>query len=151
MGGLTSPLSSFSDNILQFDGNVSISDMSESSYVSCFPNNESKGTIPVILNNRPVKPRHEPRTSVIKTLKRNNKILNAVTLPKVACYNMRSLMPKIKMLAADIKDRSCSLALLSEIWEKADNKKHQMKIEELYEMEGLKYLSNPRPGIKRGG
>ena len=64
---------------------------------------------------------------------------------------MRSIISKIKMLATDLTDRSCSLALLSEIWEKVDNKKHQYKIKELFEMWGLKYISTLRYGKRRGG
>ena len=30
-------------------------------------------------------------------------------------------------------------------------KKHQYKIEELFEMKGFKYISTPRPGTRRGG
>ena len=38
-----------------------------------------------------------------------------------------------------------------ELWEKLENKKHQSKLEELLEMEGIQYISTPRPGAKRGG
>ena len=30
-------------------------------------------------------------------------------------------------------------------------KKHQFKIEELFELKGMKYISTPRPGTRRGG
>ena len=57
-------------------------------------------------------------------------------------------MPKVYSFASDMEDRDVSVALLTEIWEKVENKKHQNKIEELYEMRGLKYLSTPNPGKK---
>ena len=103
------------------------------------------------MNFRPLKPVSEKRVSYVKTIKRNNKILNAAALPKVACYNMRSLIPKIEMLSTDLKDRMCSLALLTEVWENENNKKHQNKIEAMFELKGLDYVSTPRPGNKRGG
>ena len=40
---------------------------------------------------------------------------------------------------------------LTEVWTKSENKNHQFKTEELFELKGLKYISTPRPGIKRGG
>ena len=107
--------------------------------------------IPVIISVRPIKPESEKRISFKKTIKRNNRVLNAAALPKVACYNMRSLMPKIEMLATNLKDRMCSLALLTEVWEKENNKKYQSKIEAMFELKGLDYISTPRPGKKRGG
>ena len=68
----------------------------------------------------------------------------------MSCYNMRSLMPKIENLAQDIEDRNCSISLLTEVWEKAENKKHQYKIEELFEMKGLQYISTHTPETRRG-
>ena len=49
-----------------------------------------------------------------------------------------------------MEDRCCSISFLTEVWQKAENKKHQFKIEELFEMRGLKYISTPSPGTKRG-
>ena len=43
------------------------------------------------------------------------------------------------------------LLLGTEVWHKSENKKHQFKIEELLELKGLKYISTPRPGTRRGG
>ena len=37
------------------------------------------------------------------------------------------------------------------MWEKLENKKHQYKLEELFEMKGIRYISTPRPGARRGG
>ena len=60
-------------------------------------------------------------------------------------------MPKFFNFGTDMEDRSCSLSFLTEIWQKTENKKHQFKIEELFELKGLKYISTPRPGTRRGG
>ena len=64
---------------------------------------------------------------------------------------MRSLMPKIKNFKTDILEREIGLCLLSEIWEKKGKKKHKFEIEKMLEIDGLKYISTPRPSSKRGG
>ena len=48
-------------------------------------------------------------------------------------------------------ERDASISFLCEVWEKSENKKHQLKIEELLELSGISYISTPRPGAKRGG
>ena len=85
------------------------------------------------------------------TIRRDNKVLQAVTLPRISSYNMRALMAKSVSLAQDMWDRSTDISFLSEIWEQSENKRHQYKIEELYELKGYKYISTPRPGNRRGG
>ena len=48
-----------------------------------------------------------------------------------------------------MKTQGLTLGLHSEIWESKENKEHQHKIEEALELEGIQYISNPRPN--RGG
>ena len=60
-------------------------------------------------------------------------------------------MLKIQNFGIDMQDRNCSISFLTEVWEKAENKKHQLKLEELFELKGMKYISTPRPGVRRGG
>ena len=64
---------------------------------------------------------------------------------------MRSLIPKIENFSLDMKEREVDIAFLTEVWEKLENKKHQSKLVEMLEMEGVQYISTPRPGAKRGG
>ena len=45
----------------------------------------------------------------------------------------------------DIFERSIDCAFLSEIWEQKENKNHQQEIERMLEMDGLRYISTPRP------
>ena len=47
-------------------------------------------------------------------------------------------------------ERDISLSLLSEVWEQKQNKKHKLELEKLLQLDGLKYISTPRPS-KRGG
>ena len=64
---------------------------------------------------------------------------------------MRSLIAKIENFGDVMEDRNCDLSFLSEVWGKLENEKHQFKIEELFELKGMKYISTPRPGTRRGG
>ena len=88
---------------------------------------------------------------VRKSVRRDNRVLNACSLPKFASYNMRSLMPKIDNVAKDMEDRMCGIIFLTEIWEKSKSKRHQYKIEELFEMKGIKYISTARVDRVGGG
>ena len=64
---------------------------------------------------------------------------------------MRSLFPKLKNYKNDILKREIGLSLLSEVWEKKGKKKQKLEIEKMLQMDGLKYVSTPRPSSKRGG
>ena len=85
------------------------------------------------------------------TIRRDNRLLEAMSLPILSAYNMRSIWSKLDGLALDMEERDCDLAILSEVWEKKENIKHQNRIEELFEMKNTKYFSTARPGAKRGG
>ena len=86
-----------------------------------------------------------------KRIRRDNCAVQALSLPKISNYNMRSLIPKIGNFSLDMKERAVDIAFLTEVWQKAENRKHQFKLEELLEMEGVQYITTPRPGTKRGG
>ena len=64
---------------------------------------------------------------------------------------MRSFLPKVGNFSLNMKERLVDISYLTEIWTKAENKKHQFKLEELLQIEGIHYISTPRPGTKRGG
>ena len=85
-----------------------------------------------------------------KTVKRDNRMVEGLSLPIISVSNLRSLPPKLNSFKIDLLEREISLALLSEIWEKTTCKKQQFELEKMYEMEGLKYISTPRTQ-KRGG
>jgi hypothetical protein len=50
-----------------------------------------------------------------------------------------------------MRERKTDIGILTEVWEKKENKKHQFKLEEMLELGGVKYISTPRPGAQRGG
>ena len=98
-----------------------------------------------------VKFKSERGKPCLKRIRRDNRAVQALSLPKISNYNMRSLIPKIGNFSLDVKEREVDISFLTEVWEKLENKKHQSKLEELLEMEGIQYISTPRPGAKRGG
>ena len=86
----------------------------------------------------------------LKTIHRDNRIEKSLSLPVISVSNVRSLMPKIGNFKHDMIEREISVALLSEVWEKVNCKKHKSEIEKMLSAEGLKYISTPRTN-KRGG
>ena len=130
----------------QLDGNISIL-----SNLSSFCDSDVPLCIPVHTGYRPDTLLSARLPPARKTIRRDNKVLQALSLPKLSNYNMRSLMPKCENFGIDMENRNCSLSFLTEVWEKSESKKHQFKIEELLELKGLKYISTPRPGNRRGG
>ena len=145
----TLPVYDKSTLIDQLDGNISFS--SNSSFSDIQDIDSTGLPIPVLTGHRPNHPSIIQRLPhARKTVRRDNKVLQAVSLPKMSNYNMRSVMPKLFNLGTDMIDRNCSISFLTEVWQKAENKKHQFKIEELFELRGLKYISTPRPGTRRG-
>ena len=107
--------------------------------------------IPIQVGHRPAKVIYERPQHCRKRIKRDNKTVEAISLPKLTNYNMTALFSKIDNFARDMEERESDLSFLTEVWEKSENKKHQFKLEELLELRGIKYISTPRPGAQRGG
>ena len=107
--------------------------------------------IPTLVGYRPSKVIYERPPHSRKTIRRDNKTLQALTLPRITNYNMRSLFPKLGNFAQDMIERESDISFLTEVWQKQENKKHKARLEELLEMSGIKYISTPRPGAQRGG
>ena len=51
----------------------------------------------------------------------------------------------------EFKELRMGLALHSEVWEKKEKKAHRFKIDEMFHMGGISYISTPRPGRRGGG
>ena len=92
--------------------------------------------IPVIVGNRPAPIVHEARKPVRKTIKRNNKLVNALSVPNMTLYNVRSAWAKWSNIAEDMDVRETDLSFYTEIWEQSENKKHQKAIESMFELKG---------------
>ena len=73
-----------------------------------------------------------------------DKISTALSLPIIATYNLRSLLPKVNCLKTDILEREIDVAFLQGIWENSENIKYQSEIEKMFELNGLLYKSTPR-------
>ena len=78
-------------------------------------------------------------------------MVEALDLPTISCYNMRSIWAKIGNLADDMNMRETDVCFLSEVWEKKDSKRHQFSITEMMEMKNISYISTPRLDGRRGG
>ena len=83
-----------------------------------------------------------------------DKITAALSLPIVATYNCRSLIPKIESLKKDLIERQIDLGFLQEIWEQ-NKSEHRYEIEKMLELSGFQYISTARPpnakGVSYGG
>ena len=108
-------------------------------------------SIPVMVGYRPKKETISRHPAVRQVIRRKNKCIQALSLPTILSYNMRSIWGKIRSLAEDMHEREGEICFLSEVWEKQENKKHKQKIVEMLEMSNISYISTPRPGAKRGG
>ena len=53
-------------------------------------------------------------------------------------------MPKIDNFKTDILERKVDVAFLQEVWEQSSNLDHIHEIEQMLEIEGLQYISQPR-------
>ena len=161
--------------IPQFDGNCSIltSSSNQSSispitnlsmenswfsqsaeFVPAQPNlvsHSNYNSIPVITGFRPDRQAPVRLPPARKVLRRESKCIQALSLPNILSYNMRSIWGKLNSLADDVKERAGEVIFLCEVWEKSESKKHREKLEELFEMQNIQYFSTPRPGVKRGG
>ena len=98
---------------------------------------------------------YEPRAASIpctrRTLRRDNRFEKCDMLPSVLVTNTRSIFPKINNFVHDMRMRSISVSLISEIWLKESKKRHKNKMERLLYMEGMKFISTAKPGGRRGG
>ena len=90
------------------------------------PNLVCNNQIPIITGNRPNKTSSERLSSVCHVIRRKNKCIQALSLPIILSYNMRSIWGKLNCLVADIKEREGEIIFLCEVWEKSESKKHQL-------------------------
>ena len=85
-----------------------------------------------------------------KTIIRNNR--NAIThfLPIVGVYNHRSIWNKLDNYILKMEGTEQGISLHNKVWGNKEDKKHQHKLEDMFEISGISYVSTPRPG-RRGG
>ena len=107
--------------------------------------------IEVIVGHRPPVKQQQKRLPVRKTVRRDNRGELSLYLPNMAVYNHRSIWKKLKNFCLEFHELSMGVAFHSEVWEKKESKKHKFKIEEMLEMEGIRYISTARPNRRGGG
>ena len=103
--------------------------------------------IPVIVGNRP----SQMVTEIRVTVRRSNKLIDALSVPRMTLYNVRLAWAKWKNMAEDMDTRSIDLSFYTEVLHKVENKNHQKAIENILGIKGIQYISIPRPGPRRGG
>ena len=108
-------------------------------------------TISVVVGNRPIPLAPETREPTRTTVKRDNKLVDALSAPRITLYNVRSAWSKWSSISEDMDLRETDLSFYTEVWEQSENRKHQQAIESIFELKGIKYISTPRPGARRGG
>ena len=99
---------------------------------------EPANNIPIMVGFRPSPIIQDTRTPVRTTIKRNNKLIDALSAPKLSLFNVRSAWSKWNSIADSIETRSTDLCVLTEVWERLENKKHQKAIESVLELKGIK-------------
>ena len=77
--------------------------------------------------------------------------MESLSAPRLSLYNVRSAWAKWDSIGEDITMRATDISFLAEVWEKAENKQHQKSIESMLEIKGIKCVSTPQPGLRRGG
>ena len=108
--------------------------------------------INVMIGNRPARAvPNQPRIPCRKTIRRDNRGELALYLPNIAVYNHRSIWKKLSNFCLEFKELDMGVAFHSGIWEKKESKKHKHKIDEMFEMEDISYISTPRPNRRGGG
>ena len=109
-------------------------------------------SINTIIGNRAPSPCiKKTRTPCRKTLRRDNRGELALFLPNLAVYNHRSIWKKLNSFCLEFEELGMGVAFHSEIWEKKESKLHNYKINEMFEMKGISYISTPRPNRRGGG
>ena len=96
----------------------------ENSWFSQPPEN----SIPVITGFRPPRQIFDRPPPARRVVCRDNKCIQALSLPSIMSYNMRSIGGKLNNLADDIKESSGQIVFLCEIWEKVNVKSINRKL-----------------------
>ena len=114
----------------------------------------SQNNIPVIVTNRsnwPPSESNERGQCSLQQVRVNDRVASSAELPTIAVTNFRSLGPRVRNVKDDMLLRGIEVQIGSETWEKEDNRKLKSDLEEILEIDGLQYISCPRPNKKRGG
>ena len=110
--------------------------------------------IPVVIGVHPPQlhqQNHQTRAPYRQTIRRDNRVVTALSLPNIMVTNHRSIFPKFNNLVDELLENDMHLGLHSEIWEDKEKAAHANTIEEALEVHGIQYISTPRPNRRGGG
>ena len=89
---------------------------------------------------------NEPRVPVRKTIKRNNKVLQAINLPSVMNINPRSIYNKVNQFVTMIDQYQSDLIFISESWDRVNE-----PLETIIKIDDYKIFTAVNPRNFRGG
>ena len=92
-----------------------------------------------------VEPEQRP-PSVRRTIKRNNKLLEAAILPVIMNINPRSIYNKSDEFPILVEQYDADIICISESWEREN-----LKLEELLELENYRIITNVKQQEFKGG
>ena len=87
-----------------------------------------KNKIPVRISSRKIEINNynHPKNRNVKTVKRNNKFLQALELPVIANLNPRSVYNKVDEFHAFVKEEEVDILFMSESWERENLQLNQI-------------------------
>ena len=135
-----SDLSISLSDICQLDGNMSISSVSENPIDDHF-------AIPVLVSDvRTSIPKPEVRQPVRKSVRRNNLVLQSVSLPTVMNINPRSIYNKSDEFPLLLEQYEADIICMSESWEQKDK-----SLEQLLDLPNYQIITNVKQRDFKGG
>ena len=125
----------------QYDGcDISVSSESDDQISSTKP-------IPIFVSNRrKSKPKKQPKSRNIKTIKRSNKCLEALELPTVINLNPRSVYNKVDEFHTLVSELAVDLVFMSESWER-----ESLTLDQIIDLENYQVISNVYQRTGMGG
>ena len=128
--------------LLQVDGNISLLDTSTQEQAGA-----GQSISVHISEHRSQTPNLQPRRQpVLKTIRRNNAILQSMELPVIMNINPRSIYNKTEEFYELVEQYSAQVITISESWEREN-----FTLQELLKMENYKIITNVKQRDFKGG
>ena len=83
--------------------------MSDSVNTNTINPGQQVSQIQTMVGYRPKKVMYEREKSSWKTIRRDNRAVQGLSLPKISNYNMRSLVPKVVNFPLDMRERAVDI------------------------------------------
>ena len=110
-------------------------------------------SIPILVGNRPPNKFNCSQRILNNnvTIRRDNKVVKALSLPTVWSANHRSIWPRLANTIDELIELEAHVAFHCEHWQNSDNKNKQYQLKKAYELKGVSYISTPRSDRTGGG